>query len=152
MSRLCLTIARFCLCLWVGAAALFVVTSIAEQRCPDFSEPIKNELALLRFPWYYRFGFTLLGATLAAGHFARGHRDLAGAARWIVFGFTALSLALMTVDYYAVFQPLAEMITPPDRAIAGEFRQYHEMSKWINLAHVSCALIAAVALCRPARG
>lgn len=152
MSRFCLTLARFFLCVWVGGAALFVVTSIAEQRFPGFGQPIKNQLALLRFPWYYRFGFTLLGGTLVAGHFARHHADLAGSARWLVFGLTATALALMAIDYVWVYQPLAELVTPPERAIASEFEGYHQASKWINLTHVGLALVAALVVCRPARG
>lgn len=151
MSRLCLMLARLFLSLWVGGAILFVATSIAEQKFPGFSQVTKNQLALIRFPWYYRFGFTLLGATLVAGHFARHHAALAGAARWLVFGLTAASLAIMALDYYTVYLPLAEMVTPPDRAVSSEFMRYHQLSKYVNIAHVGLAFVACVLLCRPAR-
>lgn len=151
MQRFCLCAARVFLCLWVGGALLFVVTSIAEQKFPGFSDPMKNQLALIRFPWYYRFGFVLLGGTLLAGHGARNHRDLAGAARWLVVGLVSLSLAVMAADYFWVYQPLAEMVTPPDRAVSSEFVRYHHASKWINMAHVGLAAVACVILCRPGR-
>ncbi|MCC7423307.1 MAG: hypothetical protein IT428_23775 [Planctomycetaceae bacterium] len=151
MSRLCLTLARLFLSLWVGGAILFVVTSIAEQKFPGFSQATKNQLALIRFPWYYRFGFTLLGGTLVAGHFARHHADLAGFARWVVFGLTAASLAVMAIDYHWVYEPLAAIVTPSDRAVSSEFERYHQLSKYVNLAHVGIALVACVILCRPAR-
>ena len=55
------------LCVWVGAAALFVITSIFEQTSPEFGSLIRDQLATIRFPLYYQFGFAALGTTLASG-------------------------------------------------------------------------------------
>ena len=75
--RLGLVIARFCTAAWVGAAALFVVTALREVRSSPFDPAAKDTLALLRFPAYYAFGFTLVGLALAGALLAS--RDRAAA-------------------------------------------------------------------------
>ena len=70
MTRLCLAVARFCPAAWVGAAFLFVATSVTEQVQPSFAPATKDTLALVRFPWYYGVGFALLSATAVAVPFA----------------------------------------------------------------------------------
>ena len=52
--------ADWALVAWVGAAILFVVTSVREVQSTDFDSNTKDHLALLRFPAYYLFGFTLV--------------------------------------------------------------------------------------------
>lgn len=147
MQRLSLTLARLAITFWVGGALLFVTTSVAEQRFA-FPQTVKNELALIRFPWYYRFGFTLLGVTLVAGHLARNHGDLRGPTRLLIPSTLALSLTLMAIDYQWVYLPLAELMTPADKPMAPAFQGYHHASKWINITHVGLATAAAVFLCR----
>ena len=58
---------RVLLPFWVGAATLFVVTSVAEQRFDGFSSAMKNQLALIRFPKYYATGFAAVGLACMAG-------------------------------------------------------------------------------------
>lgn len=149
IERLSLTVARLFLALWVGGAALFVITSIAEQRHPGFMAATKNELALLRFPWYYRFGFTLVAATLVCGHLARNHRELRGAKRYLVVGGLGSAFALMLVDYYFVYRPLQEMLSTAEQVIPAGFQRLHEASKWLNFADVGLCAVAAIALCWP---
>lgn len=56
-----LVLLRFCLCAWVGAATLFVITGIREVTSLKFEPVIKNHLAAIRFPAYYFIGFLLVG-------------------------------------------------------------------------------------------
>src|SRR5262245_19359235 len=91
MQRLSLTIARFALSAGIGGAMLFVVKSVREATSPAFDSVIKNELAALRFPPYYLFGFVLVGLGLICGAAAvrrQEHRQ-----RWrLLIGVLCLAL------------------------------------------------------------
>jgi hypothetical protein len=148
VSRLGLLVARFASAAWVGAALLFVVTAVREVLHPGFDSATKDELALLRFPAYYACGFTLvtcalLGA-LAAASGPSGRRPLGIAALVL-----ALVLVLLTGDFLAVYRPMVAMLTPPGQAHAAEFRTYHRLSMWLNVAHVGLCAFAALLLCWP---
>lgn len=148
MQRLCLTIARFALSAWIGAAALFVVTSISEQRSTAFGSDIKNILAALRFPSYYWFGFVLVGSGFLGG--AIGLDRLRQRRRWIVLvGCSALALALMLVDYVAIYSPLYAIVTNPSGVRDARFLELHRWSERINTIDVTLCLIAAIAVCWP---
>lgn len=148
MQRVCLTIARVALSAWIGAAALFVVTSIAEQRSTAFGSDVKNVLATLRFPSYYCFGFVLVGLGLAAG--AIGVDRLQNQRRWIALvGCLVLALLLMLVDYFAVYSPLYAIVTEPSGVRDARFMQLHRWSEQINTIDVTLCLIAAIAVCWP---
>jgi hypothetical protein len=54
---------RLAISFWVGGAILFVITSVAEQRYPPFDSLIRDQLATIRFPLYYIFGWGCLGTT-----------------------------------------------------------------------------------------
>ena len=64
VRSLCLTISRFAISAWVGAACLFVVTTLKEVRSPQLDSVTKSELAVLRFPVYYTFAFSLVVVAL----------------------------------------------------------------------------------------
>jgi hypothetical protein len=66
VSRLCVLATRLAISFWVGGAILFVITSVAEQRNPQFDSLIRDQLATIRFPLYYIFGWGCLGTTLVA--------------------------------------------------------------------------------------
>ena len=150
MQRLCLTIARLVLSAWVGAAALFVVTSISEQRSTAFGSDVKNVLAALRFPWYYWFGFVLVGLGLVGG--AMGIDRVQQRRRWLsVIGCLTLALALMLVDYVAVYSPLYAIVTDPSGARDARFLELHRWSRHLNTLDVSLCLIAAFLVCLPDR-
>ena len=148
MQRICLAIARFTLSAWIGAAALFVVTAIAEQRSTAFGSDVKNVLAELRFPSYYGFGFVLVGLGLISG--AMGvdrHQDRR---QWCVLvGCLVLALLLMIVDYFAVYSPLHAIVTDPSGVRDARFLQLHRWSEQINTLDVTLCLIAAIAACWP---
>ena len=148
MQRLCLTIARFALSAWIGAAALFVVTSIAEQRSTAYGSDVKNVLAALRFPAYYGFGFTLVGLGLLGG--AIGMDRLQNGRRWFAHvGCLVLALLLMLVDYFTIYSPLHAIVTDPSGVRDARFLQLHRWSEQINTIDVTLCAIAAIAVCWP---
>ncbi len=148
MQRICLTIVRFALSAWIGAAALFVVTSIAEQRSTAFGSDVKNVLAALRFPSYYSFGFVLVGLGLVGG--AMGIDRLRQRRRWFaIVSCLMLALLLMLVDYFTVYSPLYAIVTDSSGVRDARFMQLHRWSEQINTIDVALCLFAAIAACWP---
>lgn len=148
MQRLCLSLARFALSAWIGAAALFVVTSISEQRSTAFGSDVKNILAALRFPAYYWFGFSLVGVGLLGGVIGVDrHRQCRR--WWVIVGSLLLALVLMVVDYVAIYSPLFAIVTDPSGVRDAWFLELHRWSEQINTLDVSLCLIAAIAVCWP---
>lgn len=151
MRNAFLATARIALTAWVGAAALFVVVGIREvtsERTELQSSPVKDALVLVRFPAYYACGFALVTLSLL-GSLTAG--SLSGKRRWLIVLLVGTSLVLMITDYFWVYRPLAEMITPPGKARPGQFVAYHEASKWINAAGIALCFVAAVLLSLPRR-
>lgn len=149
LRRLCLMLGRLCLSAWVGGAALFVIDGVRQVQSAHFDSTIKGHLALIRFPAYYVFGFTLvlmtLGCLLLSGR-------PAGSSKWrwrIPIGCVIAALVLMVVDYQTIYLPLAEMLSPLDQPRPQSFVVLHERSRQINAAHVGLCLIAAMLLCWP---
>ena len=150
MQKLSLTLARLSLSAWIGAAALFVVTSISEQRSTEFDSGVKNVLAALRFPNYYLFGFVLVGVGLigsAIGLSGRQHRRRC----MVIVTTLVLALALMVTDYLFVYSPLHEIVTRPDGVRDARFMELHRWSETINTIDVALCLVAAIAVCWPER-
>ena len=151
LNALCLTTARLFLVAWIGGAALFVITSIAEQRTPEFDSVDKDRLATIRFPLYYMYGAICLStATVATGlaiaTTPRGNR------KKLIAGFTlcVLSASIAGYDYVAVYSPLQRAITPPGQVRGPDFLSLHQQSEFINEVHISLALLAAILICLPA--
>ena len=152
LNALFLTIARLFLVAWIGGAVLFVITSIAEQRTPEFESNDKDHLAAIRFPLYYMYGATCLSTAIVATGLAiattpRGNR------KKLIAGFTlcVLSAAIAGYDYVAVYLPLQRAITPPGQVRGPDFLSLHQQSEFINGVHISLALLAAIMICLPAR-
>jgi len=154
LTRVSTTILRFLLAAWIGAAVLYVITSVAEQTSEHFDSRIRDQLAALRFPLYYQFGFVMHAAALACGLLvtatAVAHRTRFA----VVSGLIVLSLAGITLDYLYVFQPLLELITPAGQARTQEFVRLHNLSRYANQAHIMLMMVAGViaAWPLPARG
>jgi hypothetical protein len=145
-----ITLARLAIGFWVGGAILFVITSVAEQRHPQFDSAIRDQLATIRFPLYYIFGWGCLGTTLAAS--AAGILLHCGCVRRRLiacFVLTMISTAIAVVDYQTVYLPLEQLITPPGKARTQEFIVLHDRSRVINEVHLTIALLAAVLVCLP---
>ncbi len=150
LSSVSLTILRLSLSAWVGAAALFVITSVAEQVSPDFDSRIRDQLATIRFPLYYQFGFGALGVSILSGlaalKLSSGCQKKRVRAAVI---FASLSLAGAAADYVWVYLPLQELISPPGKAREQGFVELHERSRHANEVHITLALLAAVFACSP---
>jgi len=141
-------VARLALCFWVGGAVLFVITSVAEQRHSQFDSVIRDQLATIRFPFYYLFGWICLGTAISST--AIGAMLSQGGVRkrlLVVCTLTILSTAIAVVDYGWVYRPLQELITPPGLARTEQFIILHQRSRLINEVHLSLALIAAIIVC-----
>ena len=150
MQRLCLTIARFALSAWIGAAALFVCTSISEQLAPTFGSDVKNTLAVIRFPWYYGFGFGLVGIGFVGS--VIGVRRTKQRHRWaVVVTSLVLALILMAADYVAIYTPLFEIVTSPTAVRDARFVELHRWSERINSIDILLCLIAALTVCWPTK-
>lgn len=150
MSRVCLSLARFALSAWVGAAALFVVNGVREVTSTDFDSMTRDRLVTLRFPAYYEFGFALVGVALVCLVLTLGARLMPRKRQITAVVLAGLALAVMTYDFKTVYQPLEKMITPPGQARPMEFTRLHERSKTINSLHVGLSLVAAILICWPA--
>jgi len=142
-------IARFALSAWVGAAALFVLTSIREVTSSEITSSIRDALVTIRFPPYYVFGFSLVTISLLCLSFARRHETVRP--RLMRFCLSALGfvLLLMLIDYFAIYRPLAAMVTPPGKPRTAGFTAFHHASMWINAADVGLSLVVALMICGP---
>lgn len=151
MSRICLTVCRFCFAAWVGAAALFVVNGIAQVRHPAFDSVQRSQLALLRFPAYYVFGFGLVGTGLAT--LLAGRSACCDAPRlWrAALGCIAAALVLMVCDYLFVYRPLAAMLQTATEARPAAFQTLHQASTWINFVHVGLVACGGMLINWPGR-
>lgn len=148
MRAFCLMLVRFCLAAWVGAALLFVATSVAEQISPQFDSATKNTLAVIRFPIYYLAGFATLGLALISSLLAG---PLSRRRRWCLFTLTLLSLGIMLGDYFWVFQPLKQMMLTETVLRNAEFTRYHNLSKYLNMLDVLLVMLATLAAGWPIR-
>lgn len=136
---------RFVLAMWVGAAALYVITSVAEQMSPDFDLRVRDQLALIRFPLYYRFGFGCHLVAVIAGMIAwRTAPENRRSTFLVVLSLVMLSGLLMTLDLRLIYQPLAALITPPGQVRTDEFERLHNLSKRANMVHVMVIAFAGI--------
>lgn len=151
MQSVCLMLARFALSAWIGAAGLFVVTSVREVLSPEFNTMTKDLLVALRFPPYYVAGFTLMSIGLIGTLAAKGHPSVSGR-RWsLAVVLLILTLALMLGDFVWIYRPLAAMISPPGQVRTDAFANYHHLSEGINSLDVALCFVAALLLCWPSR-
>ncbi len=144
-SRL-LTVSRVLLSAWVGAAILFVINGIRLVTSPELDSVVRNIVTARRFPPYYTFGAICLLGALAAALGAVCCQYHARRRNRLPIFFLITAILLFAYDYWTVYLPLEQMITPPDQPRPAEFVSLHEMSKWINTVHVSSALIAMLLL------
>lgn len=145
-----LSLLRFSLCAWVGAATLFVITGIREVTSSDIEPATKNILAALRFPAYYVVGFTLVLLASLCAIALRRRIQPAVRGNSIVLLLGAV-LLLMTADWFLIFQPLRELMELPDARERPEFATYHTWSKYVNFASVGLCLVTAVLALRDPR-
>ena len=141
----CLSLLRLLLGAWVGAAVLFVITSVAEQTSPQFDSIIRDHLATIRFPLYYKFGFAIhgVGVLLSFVLCVQAPSGLAGRCRAIA-SLIVCATIMIGLDHQLVYLPLQELITPPGSVRTTEFQKLHKYSEYANTVHVLLMLIAAI--------
>lgn len=147
-----LSLFRFVSCAWVGGAVLFVVTSVAEQRSPEFTDTIRDQLATIRFPLYYMFaawayGLMILGALLFFVFADNANRRRAGLIALLLLASTSI----LVLDYVMIFQPLQAEIIPPGKPRTEEFDRLHTLSRYANQTHLLILLAAASFAVQPLR-
>lgn len=144
MSRYFLPPARLCSAMWVGAALLFVATSVTEQLQPSFDADTKDMLALIRFPWYYATGGALLVVSAAsavlAGSAAR-HRGVLAAGLLL-----AAAVVVMQADYFWVYRPLRELLASGSEH-GPDFERLHSWSERLNVIGLLLSAVGAAILC-----
>lgn len=151
LPRLGLFLARFCSSAWIGAATLFVIVGVTEVTRGEFDSSVKDRLVAIRFPSFYVCGAVLVG-TATLGSVLAGHSDAFPKHRRIaaIAGLAAV-LAIMAVDYVWIYLPLLGMVTPPGQTKPASFRNYHEASKWINLAGLAICLLVTLLINWPTK-
>lgn len=152
MVRLLWIVLRFTLSAWVGAATLFVVTGVREVTSPLFDATTKNQLAALRFPAFYAFGFTLVLLGFISGVLLRFLQSDRRHSLSIIIALCVAALATMVFDYLHVYLPLDDLMAKPDARELPEFQQLHEWSKYVNFASLLLILSAAcISVAEPKR-
>jgi hypothetical protein len=140
-----LWLARWTVPAWVGAAVLFVIVGVREVTAGEFDSVIRDRLVLLRFPWFYACGFTLVALGWLGTAMAGGHPQLARRGRWLALGLLTLALVGMTADYLAIYQPLERLVTPPGQPRTEQFATLHRWSTRVNgLNLLLCGVAAGV--------
>ncbi|MEO2034325.1 MAG: hypothetical protein ABGZ35_19790 [Planctomycetaceae bacterium] len=140
-----LVVMRLMLAAWVGAAVLFVLTSVAEQMFTEFNSTVRDQLATIRFPLYYATGITCCTLTLAAGVLCRSlSRRLTAA-----LVLATLAGIVFGLDYWFVYRPLQELIIPAGQPRTEQFTQLHTWSRNVNALHLLLVLTAAVQAALP---
>jgi hypothetical protein len=91
-------------------------------------------------------GLALLGAIVARPSF-----DFAAGRKQAVIALLICALGVMAADYYAVYLPLVEAVTPPGKPRTPEFAALHRTSMWVNLAGLLLCAIAAGLVNWPAK-
>ena len=130
---------------------LFVVVGVSEVVYPGFSSEIRDQLVLLRFPWFYRFGFALNGLALLSAIIAQPGGEFPLGRKRAVIVLLILSLVVMAADYSVIYLPLAEAVTPPGKPRTPEFASLHRASMWVNLAGLLLCSAAAGLVNWPAK-
>lgn len=144
---------RFLLAAWVGAAVLFVITSVAEQTSEHFDSLIRDQLATIRFPLYYQFGFACLFGALIACIVSIVTAPTTVRRKWVIVGLlTAISGGLMVADFQWIYHPLMALISPAGQARTPEFQSLHNWSRYANQTHIAIALFAAIISCLTTNG
>ncbi len=146
-QNLCLAASRFAISAWVGAACIFIATTLQDVHSTTMDSVAKAELAVQRFPVYYNFAVGLMGAAFLLG--ICGLTKATTQRKAITIQLLLLPLVLTVIDYIWVYQPLEAMTVNVQEARPAQFITFHTASKWINIVQVSASVIAAIAVCWP---
>lgn len=151
LTSLSLFVARTAITAWIGAAILFVIVGISEVTHAAFSSEIRDHLVVIRFPWYYRFGFTAITASLVSTLLVSPGAHFSSRRKWITVGLLIAAILAMTVEYYSVYVRLEELVTPAGKPRTLEFMQYHQFSMYGNLVVLLLCVAAMLPLNWPTK-
>ena len=141
---------RFLLPAWIGAAVLYVITSVAEQTSSNFDSVIRDQLATVRFPLYYAFGTAIYVASLVFCVTAwRSASTEVRRRAFIVMALMIVSAIIFAVDYFMIYSPLQALIVPAGQVRTQQFVTLHNWSRHVNEVHLTLTLIAAVLVVLP---
>lgn len=135
--------ARSAVTAWVGAAVLFVMVGVSEVTSPDFSSEVKDQLVVLRFPLFYATGFVLVGSGWLFTTLAPRSKTISGWRAWSITVLLTVALVGMVGDYFAIYLPLEDMVTPPGQPRTPEFQTLHQWSARINTFSLLLCMVAA---------
>lgn len=145
-----LVLLRLLLAAWVGAAVLYVITSVAEQTSSHFDSLIRDQLATIRFPLYYCFGLSIHALAVPFAFLIWFNSTSQNQRRFLaIFLLVLLSSVLITLDYLLVYLPLQELITPPGQVRSQQFIQLHTLSRHANEVHLTVMLVASIVASLP---
>ena len=97
---------RFLLPAWIGAAILFVITSVAEQTSRFIDTFTRDQLATIRFPLYYKFGTVIYAVSVVSCIVAWKTSGAACHKRAVmVLVLMAVSTVIFALDYFVVYSP-----------------------------------------------
>ena len=149
MKLFALAVSRVCISAWVGAASLFVVTSVREVTAPQFDSATRSVLATLRFPAYYAFAFGLVGMALVTALIAPSYVSGRKRRMHLYQALLVLALAAIAADYAFIYPSLAQMTSLAEAARPANFQDYHSASVYVNGAQLACCLLASFVVCWP---
>lgn len=135
-----LVVMRLVLACWVGAAFLFIWTSVAEQVFPDFNSTIRDQLATIRFPFYYITGTSCCTLALASGVLCRSLSRRLTVALMLI----TLASVIFACDYWFIYRPLQELIIPAGQLRTEQFADLHTWSRNMNVFHLLLVLLSAI--------
>ena len=149
-AQVATTITPLLLPAWIGGATLFVITSVAEQRFPRFDSTIRDQLAAVRFPWYYLYCWLTLGTATVTACLAATLKPAHDRRKALMVAIlTSTSLLIAIADYTLTYQPLLKLITPPGQVRTENFTTLHNRSRIVNEIHLTIAIAATIAACLP---
>ncbi|MBS0261414.1 MAG: hypothetical protein JSS02_05610 [Planctomycetes bacterium] len=150
MSRVCLSILRFCLSAWLGIATFFVMLVIDLRQSNLFSPETKFDHPQVLFPLYYKFEFSLLIPALLCGVVLLWHSGIGRGRRIAILQLIIVAVGLAMWDYTNVYPRLLELMAARG-VMPVEFHSLHRMSRWLNEALVVACGVATILALIPER-
>lgn len=128
---------------------IFVITGVQDVTFPFFDSLIRDQLISLHFPTYYTMAWILLGGTFLGCFGIRNIKFFPRRRANLILSLVMIILGMSIVDYYCIYSPLEEMITPPGSPRPANFQAYHQASKYINSINILLSLAAAITVNLP---
>jgi len=150
MTRICLSILRFCLSGWLGIATFFVMLVIELRQSNLFSPETKFDHPRVLFPLFYKFEFSLLIPAVLCAVALLWHNGIGRSRRIAILQLVSVAIGLAVWDYATVYPRLVELMGARG-VLPVEFHALHRMSRWLNEAMVTACAVATVLALIPER-